>query len=725
MRHKFVFLLVIVGILASPASYSASTAPAASSSIAQLPVLNPQPRQTLVDEAIVGILTRYHYGNQPLNDALSQQVFKHYLDNMDPNRSYFLQSDIDSFASYQHGLNNDIRDGNLKPAFAIYNIYQQRVQQRIQYALDLLGHEPDFKIKEDYVFDRSKAPWATNTAELDDLWRKRVKNDIIGLLLAGKTWKQATEVLRKRYQNFDYRARQVSSEDVFDLFMNSYTLTLDPHSNYFSPSESQQFQIQMSLKFQGIGASLISEGEYTKVVQVIPGGPASKSKELHPDDRITGVAQGNKGDVVDVVGWRLDDVVQLIRGPKDSVVRLQILPAGAAPGSPERTIRLVRDTVKLEAQAAHKNIINVTSSGRKLKIGIINIPAFYSDFEGRLEGEKNYTSTTRDVRKLLQELEAEHVNGVVIDLRNNGGGALDEATKLTGLFIPHGPVVQIRDTSGNVEVDDDDDSSIVYTGPLMVLVNRFTASASEIFAAAIQDYHRGVIVGSTTYGKGTVQRLIDLNRFVPGNQDVGQLKLTVDKFYRVNGASTQRKGVMPDIILPTPIDPKEFGEENEDDALPWDQIASTDYTPLHLDLTAALPKLTKLHEERIVDNPDWALFLKGIQLLEAERSIKSVTLLLSEREKLQHTRDDEKLSLANFWRKLKGLPPAKNLDEAYKLTGTGKASTDGNNSGDDNDNNINGLVPDVLLQETAHITADMAVLNVGRMPIPPATAASK
>ncbi|HVC28019.1 MAG TPA: carboxy terminal-processing peptidase, partial [Gammaproteobacteria bacterium] len=346
-------------------------------------------------------------------------------------------------------------------------------------------------------------------------------------------------------------------------------------------------------------------------------------------------------------------------------------------------------------------------------------------FEGRLEGEKNYTSTTRDVRKLLQELEAEHVDGVVIDLRNNGGGALDEATKLTGLFIPHGPVVQIRDTSGGVEVDDDDDSSIVYTGPLMVLVNRFTASASEIFAAAIQDYHRGLIVGSTTYGKGTVQRLIDLNRFVPGNQDVGQLKLTVDKFYRVNGASTQRKGVLPDIILPTPIDPKEFGEETEDDALPWDQIASADYTPLHLDLTAALPKLTKLHEDRIVDNPEWTLFLKGIQLLEAERSAKSVTLLLSERDKLQTTRDDEKLRLANSWRKLKGLPPAKSLDEAYKLTGKDKVSPNDENPGGDNDNGASVLVPDVLLQETANIIADMAILNVGSMPNSPATAVSK
>jgi len=726
MRQKLVYLLLIVGMLATTTAFSASTLPAASSSsVAPLPALSPQPREILVDQAIAGILTRYHYGNQPPDNVLSEQIFKHYLENLDPNRSYFLQSDIEGFASYRDNLDDAIRNGNLKPAFAIYNLYQQRVQQRIQYALGLLDHEPDFKIKENYIYDRGKAPWATSTAELDNIWRKRVKNDIIGLLLAGKTWQQAAEVLHKRYQNFDYRARQIAPKDVFDLFMNSYTLSLDPHSNYFSPSESQQFQIQMSLKFQGIGASLISEGEYTKVVQVIPGGPAAKSKALHPDDRITGVAQGDKGDVVDVVGWRLDDVVQLIRGPKDSVVRLQILPAGAAPGSPEKTIRLVRDTVKLEAQAAHKSIIEVTSGGRKLKIGIINIPAFYSDFEGRLEGEKNYTSTTRDVRKLLQELEAEHVDGVVIDLRNNGGGALDEATKLTGLFIPHGPVVQIRDTSGNVEVDDDDDSSIVYTGPLTVLVNRFTASASEIFAAAIQDYHRGVIVGSITYGKGTVQRLIDLNRFVPGNQDVGQLKLTVDKFYRVNGASTQRKGVTPDIVLPTPINPTEFGEETQDDALPWDQIASADYTPLHLGLATALPKLLKLHDERIAHNPDWALFLKGIQQLEAERSNKSVSLLLSEREKLQTVRDHEKLVLANSWRKLKGLPPAKNLDEAYKLTGNDKASTDDENSGDDNDNGISGLVPDVLLQETAHITADMAILNVGSMPSTLATAVSK
>ncbi|MDE2234104.1 MAG: carboxy terminal-processing peptidase [Gammaproteobacteria bacterium] len=717
MRNKHFNLLIALCMFAAANVHAFSPAPAAGTALAQLPVLKPQPRQALVDEAIAGILTRYHYGNQPPANELSKQVFTHYLENLDPNRSYFLQSDIDGFAHYEKDLVGAIQAGNLKPAFAIYNVYQQRVQQRIQYALRLLNHEPDFNVNEDYVYDRSKLPWASSVAELDEIWRKRVKNDVIGLLLAGKSWKQAATILHKRYENFDYRAHQVAPEDVFNLFMNSYTLTLDPHSNYFSPSESQQFQIQMSLKFQGIGASLVSEGEYTKVVQIIPGGPAARDKELHPDDRITGVAQGDHGEMVDVVGWRLDDVVQLIRGPKGTIVRLQILPAGAAPGSPEKTIRLVRDTVKLEAQAAHKSIVTINRGGQTYKIGVVNIPIFYSDFEGRAEGEKNYTSTTRDVRKLLLELEAEHVSGVVIDLRNNGGGALDEATKLTGLFIPHGPVVQIRDTGGDVEVDDDDDSSVVYTGPLVVLVNRLTASASEIFTAAIQDYHRGLVVGSTTYGKGTVQRLIDLSRYLPGSESVGELKLTVDKFYRVNGSSTQIKGVTPDIVLPSPVSSKEFGEETEEDALPWDQIAPAKYTPLSLGIDKSIPELNKLHAQRTLKIPEWALYLDGLRQLQSERDTKSVSLLLSERKLQQRKLDDAKLTLANDWRKLRKLPAAKSLDEAYKLPASGTAADGANAS--------NLLVPDMLLQESAQITIDMEKMGIGSMPSIPQAAAKR
>ncbi|HEX6550779.1 MAG TPA: carboxy terminal-processing peptidase [Gammaproteobacteria bacterium] len=725
MRHKSLFVLTAVGLFVLGVSSFASTsssvaAPAASSISAALPSISPQPRETLVDQAIAGLLTRYHYGHAPLDDALSQQVFKHYLEDLDPSRSYFLQSDIDSFGKYRDQLDDAIRHGDLHPAFSIYNVYQARVSERIAYAISLLDHEPDFSVKESYTFDRHKAPWIRTPAEMDTLWRQRVKSDALGLLLAGKTWKQAAGVLRKRYQNFEHRARQVTDEDVFDLFMNSYTRSLDPHTDYFSPPQSQEFQIQMSLKLQGIGAALVTDGEYTKVERVIPGGPAAHSKELHPDDRITGVAQGDKGDIVDVVGWRLDDVVALIRGNPGTVVRLQILPAGAAPGSPEKIIRLVRDTVKLEAQAAHQHIITVKQGNRSYKVGVVTIPTFYSDFQGRMEGEKNYNSTTRDVRNLLKQLEAAHVDSVIIDLRNNGGGSLQEADDLTGLFIPHGPVVQIRDSDGRLDVEDDDHSGVTYTGPLAVLVNRFTASASEIFAAAIQDYHRGLIIGSTTYGKGTVQTLIDLNRIIPGDQDAGQLKLTVEKFYRVNGASTQRKGVTPDITLPSAIDPGEFGEETQDSALPWDQIAATEYTPLHLGLDRSLPKLRKLHDARIVHDKAWALYLEELKLYEKQRNEKSVSLVLSERKKQRAEHDDQRLAIANAWRQLKGLPPAPTLEAAYKLAQSTKAGphADGTptDAGPDDNSGDNGLEPDVLLDAAAHIVSNMKALDIGSLP---------
>lgn len=725
MTRIFFAALVVslgMGFAAGPArSATHAAAAAAVTRVPPLADLSPQPRETLIDEAIAGILTRYHYGKARLDTTLSQKIFTHYLQDLDPNRSYFLQSDIDSFAPYRDTLDDAIRNGNLKPAFAIYNVYQKRVEQRIQYALKLLAHEPSFDAKESYTYDRSKAPWAASAAQLDDIWSKRVKNDEIGLLLAGKTWKETAAVLTKRYQNFEFRAHQIAPQDVFTLFMNSYTLSLDPHTNYFSPDQSEQFQIQMSLKLQGIGAALTPEGEYTRVASIIPGGPAALSKQLHPDDRITGVAQGDKGSMTDVVGWRLDDVVQLIRGPQGSVVRLQILPAGAPPGSPEKVLRLVRATVNLEAQHAHKSVLELREGKHDYKIGVITIPAFYSDFEGRMEGEKNYTSTTRDVRKLLLELDAEHVTGVVIDLRNNGGGALDEATKLTGLFVPHGPVVQIRHRNGDVDVLDDDDSGVVYGGPLVVLVNRFTASASEIFAAAIQDYHRGLIIGTTTYGKGTVQTLFDLSRIIPGNQNPGQLKLTIDKFYRVNGSSTQLKGVAPDISMPSSIDPKEFGEDTQSDALPWDQIPATAYTPLKLGLSAALPRLQKMYAERTAHSPAWTLYMDGIRLLDAQRDEKSISLVLSERKQQRASEDKQRLEIANGWRKLKGLPPATTLEAAYKLPESSTrakapSAASGTPELDEAASDSSSLVTDELLQQAGYIAVDMATLNVGRLP---------
>ena len=717
--NRFLRLTLTAAMLAIGSSAWCTTgSPAATT--APLPAVAPDQREMQVERGIAQILTRAHYGDRELNGKLAPQIFDHYLEDMDPNRSYFLQSDIDSFADYRTNLDNSIRMGDLQPAFAIYNNYQQRVEQRIQYALKLLDHEPDFAVKETYVFDRQKAPWAQTSTELDDIWRKRVKNDAIELMLSGKTWAQAADVLRKRYQNYDLRTRQVTSEDVFNLFMNAYAHALDPHTDYFSPDQSEEFKIRMSLKLQGIGASLVSDGAYTRVENILPGGPAARDKQLHPDDRITAVGQGEHGDMVDVVGWRLDDVVALIRGTPGTVVRLQILPPGVAPGSGEHMLKLTRDTVKLEAQAAHKKIETVTRGKHTYKVGVISVPAFYSDFNGRQDGDKNYTSLTRDVRKLLQELNGEHVDGVVIDLRNNGGGSLLEATEMTGLFVPHGPVVQIREPDGKVEVGGDDtDGGVAYTGPLAVLVNRFTASASEIFAAAIQDYHRGLVVGTTTYGKGTVQQLLDLNRYVPGDADAGQLKFTMEKFYRVTGSSTQLKGVAPDISLPSPVDPTDVGESTNDSALPWDEITGAEYPVLHSGLDQELAQLNTLHDQRVAKDPAWHLFMDSLHELQVARSQTSISLVMTDRQKQRSQDDKDRLAIANQWRKLRSLPPAASLEDAYKVppppaSGGQIASADTSSEGDDS----NSVEPDVLLQETAQIVADLSTL--GSHPAPPA-----
>ena len=702
MSYKNLLPLLLAAALAAGGAWAITTPPAAT---AEAPKdVAPEPRETLVDEAVAGLLQRYHYAKRPLDDALSQQIFNRYLQDLDPNKSYFTQSDIDSFAPDRTKLDDSIRDGDMAPAFAIFNVFQKRVNERLQYALQFLDHEPDLTVKEDYVFDRSKGPWAKDTDELNDLWSKRLKNDVIGLLLAGKTWPQTQDTLRKRYQNFAYRTRQVTAEDVFSVFMNAYAHSMDPHTDYFSPVQSQEFEMQMSLKLQGIGASLVSDGEYTRVDHLLPGGPAARDplKQLHPDDRITGIGQGDHGDIVDVVGWRLDDVVALIRGTPGSVVRLQVLPAGAAPGSAERLISYTRDTIKLEAQAAHQKVISVTRDKKTYKIGVITVPGFYEDQQARILGQKDYTSTTHDVQRLLTELQGEHVDGVVIDLRNNGGGSLKEAEDMTGLFIPSGPVVQIRAPDGRIDVeDDDDDGGVAYAGPLAVLVNRGTASASEIFAAAIQDYHRGLVVGSTTYGKGTVQILLDLSQDVPGDDNAGQLKLTEDKFYRVTGSSTQTKGVSPDIAFPALQDPTEFGESANDSALPWDEIKPAPFSTLQDGLDKALPKLAEEHAARAAKDPDWKLFMDGVQQMEAERAQTSISLVLADREKQRADDDAKRLALANGWRKLRGLPPAANLEEALKLPKSADPAAA------DADADADSLEPDVLLDESAAIVADM------------------
>ena len=715
MRHKISLpLFSAATLLCLTPVFAAVTPPPAAASFVPAKDLVPEPHDALVDQVIAGILQRYQYAHRPLDDAQSGLIFDQYLQDLDGGKSYFTQADIDSFAPNRLKLDDDIRAGNVQPAFDIFNVFQKRVDQRIQFALKQLDKEPDLTVKESFIFDRSKGPWAKDSAELDDIWRKRVKNDVIGLLLAGKTWPQAQEMLRKRYQNFTYRSHQVTSTDVFGIFMESYAHTLDPHTDYFPPTEAEEFQMQMSLKLQGIGASLMPDGEYIKVDHLLPGGPADQDpkKQLHADDRITGVAQGN-GDMVDVVGWRLTDVVALIRGTPGTPVRLQILPAGAAPGTPEKTIAYIRADVKLEAQAAHQKVMDVTRGGKTYKIGVITIPGFYEDVDARMAGQKDYTSTTHDVRKLLGELQTQHVDGIVIDLRNDGGGSLKEAEDLTGLFIPEGPVVQIRDPDGDVQVEnEDEDSGVLYSGPLTVLVNRFTASASEIFAAAIQDYHRGVVVGSVTYGKGTVQQVKDLSRFIPGDTDAGQLKLTMDKFYRVTGSSTQHKGVIPDIALPALIDPAEFGESSNPSALPWDEIKSSDFTPLKAGLDKALPQLTTEHNARIAKDASWKLFMDSVHDMEVERAQTSISLVLADRQKQRTDDDAKKLASLNAWRKLKGLAPAATLEDALK------AAKPDTSEGSDAD--AGGIAPDVLLAETAAIAADIGAQ--GLFPSQPAAA---
>ncbi len=531
----------------------------------------PNDRQRAIARKVGDILEEAHFSRAAIDDRMSAEVYDRYLDFLDGQRSYFLASDLAEFAPQRLRFDDMIRSGEIDPAYAIFQRFQQRNRERMQYAIALLVKEPDWAANESFEYDREKAPWPTSAAEMSELWRKRVKNDALSLVLTGKAWPEASDILRKRYERVLKRVDQISPDDVFENLMNAYARSFDPHSSYFSPRNSEEYRIQMSLNYEGIGASLQLVDDYVTIMNVIEGGPAAVAGELNANDRIIGVGQGTSGAFTDVIGWRLDDVVQLIRGKAGTLVRLQVLPAGAAPGS-EKILELTRNKVTLEAQAAHKEVRDITRDGQKLKVGVITVPGFYQDIAAQSAGDENYRSTTRDVRRLIEELEKEHIDGLVLDLRQNGGGYLPEATALTGLFVDRGPVVQLKDTTGRLEVLDDPEPGVAYDGPLAVLVDRASASASEIFAGAIQDYHRGVVLGQRTFGKGTVQNLVPLDRWSqkPVN---GQLTVTIGKFYRVTGESTQHRGVEPDVQLPSLIDMKEVGESALEAALPWDRIA--------------------------------------------------------------------------------------------------------------------------------------------------------
>jgi carboxyl-terminal processing protease len=541
--------------------------------------LEPLPRQAKTTVVINKVLERFHYRKVALDDDFAKRILEEYLEALDPNRSFFLQADVDGFQGEFDRLDDDLRRGRIDLGFEVFKRYREQVDDRVAYALKQLGRDFDFTRPEKYRFDRSEAGWARTAAELDDIWRKRVKNDWLSLRLAKKGDEETRELLTKRYEGLARRIRQFDSDDVYQTFVNAYTQALEPHTSYMSPSTSENFDISMRLSLEGIGAVLRGDTEYTVVQRTIAGGPARQSGQIHGGDRIVGVAQGLDGAMEDVVGWRLQDVVDKIRGPKGSVVRLLILPKAVGPDGTTREVSLVRKEIKLEDQAAKRYIIDDLPHAPDVRIGVLEIPAFYRDFRAESEGRRDFRSTTRDVRRLVGELKAQGVDGILVDLRGNGGGSLTEATALTGLFIDEGPVVQVKDSFGKVEVEKDPDPGAAYTGPLAVLVDRNSASASEIFAGAMQDYGRAIVIGEPTFGKGTVQTLIDLNRYVPGSgEDLGRLRLTMAEFYRVSGGSTQLRGVEPDVWFPTALADTDYGERSLDNPLPWNSIPPARYT---------------------------------------------------------------------------------------------------------------------------------------------------
>jgi len=592
------------------------------------------------------ILDNNHYRKIKLNDSLSSAILDEYISQLDNNKTYFLASDIQSFNKFRFEIDDLTRKEDVSPAYEIYNIFQKRYHERMDYVIQhLINQSFDYSVDEYYETDREHEPWAPSTAELNNIWRKIIKSQALSLKLAGKNQSEIEEALQKRYERFIKNINQFNGEDVFNVYMNSITEAYDPHTNYFSPKASDIFKQSMSLSLEGIGARLQVDNDYTKVFEVLPGGPAEKSGKFHVNDLIIAVGQGVDGEMVDVVGWRLDEVVKLIKGPKGTTVRLQILPAETGVSGPPQELVLVRDKIKLEDQAAKKNVINYQLGDKALKLGVISLPSFYMDFEAYQKGDPNYRSTTRDVRKLIQELQSEGVDGIVMDLRNNGGGSLAEAIDLTGLFIKEGPVVQVKNSVNKVEIGMDDDKSVVYNGPLVVVTNRFSASASEIFAGAIQDYNRGVIAGESTYGKGTVQTVLDLKRFINDDDEVGELKLTFQKFYRVTGSSTQNKGVTPDIILPSALSGKQYGESSNLSALPWDVIKGTPYQKAADVNDKVIAGLNKSYTERTKFDQNLKQYISETEDL--KKSLSQTKISLNEAKRRQEMAEAERKKANN------------------------------------------------------------------------------
>ncbi|MAY35225.1 MAG: tail-specific protease [Spongiibacteraceae bacterium] len=657
--------------------------------------LQPTALQSQTAKMIVKQLEQEHYVNLKLDDKTSALLLDTYLKTLDPGKLFFLQTDIDEFQRLRSQLDDELKKGELSAGFVIYNRYHKRLTERLAKTIGELPQMVknfDFAADEELKLDREDAKWPTSAREADDLWRKQIKNRVLSLKLSGKEEKDSLELLLKRYANQLSRVEQSTSEDVFQYYMNALASIYDPHTDYFSPRISENFQINMSLKLEGIGAVLQSDDEYTKVVRLVPAGPADKNGQLHPADRIIAVAEGKNGEFKDVIGWRLDDVVDLIRGPKGTFVRLQVIPAVSQSEEVRRTITIERNEVKLEEQSAQKKMIQVYRDGRIVKVGVISIPAFYLDFEALRRGDPDFRSSTRDTERLMSELLADGAEGIIIDLRDNGGGSLAEANALTGLFIESGPTVQIRFANAWVKREGKRRSSDFYDGPLAVLINRMSASASEIFAGAIQDYQRGVVIGNQSFGKGTVQSINPLQH--------GQLKITESKFYRISGESTQHNGVIPDIEFPAIYDKELVGESTLDNALPWDTIAPV-YHHTYFDINSELPRLRKEHRKRVSENPDFRFLNEQLEQMDEFRNVKKLSLNEELRRKQRDERRKLQLTIENKRRVAKGLEPLAKLAEEDDEEAEAKDSEQGEDKKDE---------PDPLLVEASNILVDsMAV----------------
>ena len=695
MRTKFGLLLVFLAFVSSAQALEAGSPPP----------LAPEEEQAKAAHLSAQVLTYYHYKKVPLDDALSEKIMNRYIELLDPERFFFLQSDIDQFMTNRDKIDDAIFSDDLSIPFAIFNVYEQRYVERLTYARELLKTGFDFSKNEEFTLIRDKEPWPKTTAESQDLWRKRVKNDWLRLKLAGTPEATIRETLGKRYGNSLARAYKYKSDDVFQTFMTAYTNSIEPHTDYLGVAAASDFDISMKLSLVGIGAVLQERDEYTTIRELVPGGPAQLSGQLAVGDRIVGVAQGKDGTLVDVVGTRVNEVVKLIRGEKDTVVRLDILPSDAGLDGKHRLVTLVRDNISLDKQAAKKSVQIVKDGDISRKIGVISLPTFYEDFDARRRGDKDYRSASRDVAKLLAELEKEKVDGVVIDLRNNGGGSLPQAIELTGFFVGKGPVLQQRNGDGEIRVNGNKRATALWTGPLAVLINRGSASASEIFAAAIQDYGRGVIIGEPSFGKGTVQTVVDLDEEARNPKpEFGELKMTVAQFFRINGGTTQLRGVTPDIVLPGFSDEEKLGELSYDNALPWLQIKPANYKPLG-DIKTVLPELQSRHDARAKTDKDFKDLVEDVNELDDLRNKRIISLNETER-RAERERQVNRLKAREA---ADGKGSVSQADLVFQEDGL--QANERSLSADIASEKALKDAKDVLLDETVHILSDAADLT--------------